>query len=490
VRICQLPSVRARSRNLIAAGAVACSLFCFGVQAQTTAAGKVPDQFTVLPNGSASYRIPIQAPPGVAGLEPKLELAYSGRGQGLMGLGWSLSGLSAITRCPRTIAQDGVHGAVKLNDNDRYCLDGQRLIAISGVYGQAGTEYRTELDTFSKIISNGRAGSGASSFTVRTKAGQILEYGNTADSKIEAVAATGTTAPWSAGTVREWAVSKVSDLAGNYITVSYDEDTVNGVYRPNRIDYGGNTTAGTAPQSSVRFTYEAISNPITRYFAGAQARRVSRLSAVSAFSGETLVGKATLSYTDVSPTMAPRLSSVQVCDGLLNCLPTVSMTYKAPNYGFARGDGTGFAWTLPSGVNTQQEEPPPPPNADPCDPCAYSVATALVDLNGDGLPDVYVTRFGQPAVAYLNTGSGFSQTATSWPMPFGAGAFQKSGLGNQVHIALVDLNGDGLPDVYTASPGSPGQAFLNTGSGFSNTPTTWPLGGGFSYQTIASGNFI
>jgi hypothetical protein len=33
--------------------------------------------------------------------------------------------------CSKTIAIDGVKGGVNYDDNDRYCLDGQRLIAIS-----------------------------------------------------------------------------------------------------------------------------------------------------------------------------------------------------------------------------------------------------------------------------------------------------------------------------------------------------------------------
>ncbi|EJL83318.1 virulence plasmid B protein, partial [Polaromonas sp. CF318] len=103
-------------------------------QAQTTTvAGTTPGQFSVNESGAATYRIPIQVPPGVAGMEPKLELAYNSQGgNGLLGMGWSLSGLSAIGRCPRTMAVDGVRGGVNLDMNDRYCLDGQRLILVSG----------------------------------------------------------------------------------------------------------------------------------------------------------------------------------------------------------------------------------------------------------------------------------------------------------------------------------------------------------------------
>src|SRR6266404_566613 len=129
-------------------------------QAQTTVAGFTPGSFRVTETGAAAYRIPIRVPPGIAGMAPRLALVYNSQGgNGLLGVGWSFEGLSFITHCPRTFAQDGVRGAVNYDANDRYCLDGQRLILVSGAsYGADAAEYRTERDTFSKLISYGAAG--------------------------------------------------------------------------------------------------------------------------------------------------------------------------------------------------------------------------------------------------------------------------------------------------------------------------------------------
>src|SRR5262249_26906315 len=128
--------------------------------AQTTVAGFTPGSFRVNESGAGTYTIPIQVPPGIAGMQPQLALAYNSQaGNSLLGVGWSLSGLSSITRCPRTVAQDGVKGGVNYDWNDRYCLDGQRLMAIGpGNYGDPGMEYRTERETFTKVISYGVAG--------------------------------------------------------------------------------------------------------------------------------------------------------------------------------------------------------------------------------------------------------------------------------------------------------------------------------------------
>src|SRR5690349_11584837 len=96
------------------------------LQAQTTVAGSTAGSFRVTESGAAEYRIPIRVPPGIAGMEPKLAVVYNSQaGNGLLGVGWNLEGLSAITRCPMTMAEDGVRGAVNYDANDRFCLDGQ-----------------------------------------------------------------------------------------------------------------------------------------------------------------------------------------------------------------------------------------------------------------------------------------------------------------------------------------------------------------------------
>jgi Salmonella virulence plasmid 65kDa B protein/Insecticide toxin TcdB middle/N-terminal region len=447
-------------------------------QTATIVAGTPPGQFGVSSGGSASYTIPISVPPGVAGMQPSLALSYNSQGgSGLVGMGWNLGGLSSITRCPRTKGQDGVRGSVNFDDNDRYCLDGQRLILSSGTYGQANAEYRTEMEGFSKIVSLSRAGNGAASFKVWTKGGQIMEYGNTADSRIEAVPATGTTPTWPNTTVRVWALNKITDVKGNYLTVSYTEDATNGVYRPARIDYAGNATAGTPTHSSVRFTYVALANPVPKFQAGAIVKLVSTLSDVSVYHGaSTLVSKTKLTYQSTGATQTPRLSSVQQCDGATLCLAALNVSYVAPGVGFA---GAATGWLLP-GVQYQNQS-------------ASGVGgtiNRLVDLNGDGLPDLYVTNPGNSSmrgVVYFNTGTGFSSTATNWLLP-GVQYQNQSDSGGGTINQLVDLNGDGLPDLYVTNPGNSsmrGVVYFNTGTGFSSTATVSSAAGPTTAITYA-----
>jgi hypothetical protein len=141
-----------------------------------------PGTFAISPSGEGTYSVPLQLPPGTNGLTPKLAFVYgSQRGNGLLGMGLRLMGFSAITRCPRTLAQDGQVKPVSNDANDKLCLNGNKLRLTGGTYGATGSTYQGELETFAKVTLTGAIASGASSFEVRQKNGQIYEYGNTAD---------------------------------------------------------------------------------------------------------------------------------------------------------------------------------------------------------------------------------------------------------------------------------------------------------------------
>ena len=143
--------------------ATACVL---SVLATTTAhadgVGATLGEFAANDYGAATYRIPIMVPSGAGGFQPEIALAYDSQGANdLAGLGWTLQGLSLIRRCPRTLAHDADYrGAfqVLFDGRDRFCLDGQRLRLVSGGYGADGSEYRTEIESFSRVRAHGWRG--------------------------------------------------------------------------------------------------------------------------------------------------------------------------------------------------------------------------------------------------------------------------------------------------------------------------------------------
>jgi Salmonella virulence plasmid 65kDa B protein len=209
----------------------------------------LPGNFAVNSSGAATYDIAIAVPPGTAGMVPSLKLSYTslGVGNGLLGVGWALSGLPSIGRCARTVAQDGSVGAITFTATDMFCLDGQRLIAFNGgAYGVDGTAYRTEIESFSRVIQHGTP---PAWFEVHTKAGQVMEFGNTMDSLILAQGKS---------VARNWALDKVTDTKGNYLTVTYVNDAVDGQAYPSEIDYTGNAAAGELPRALLNFAKRAL----------------------------------------------------------------------------------------------------------------------------------------------------------------------------------------------------------------------------------------
>jgi protein involved in ribonucleotide reduction len=447
----------------------------------------LPGKFEVTDSGSASYTIPISVVPGTAGLEPKLSLSYDSRsGNGLLGVGWSLSGLPSITRCGRTIAQDGASGGVAFDANDRFCLDGQRLVATTGTYGADQTEYRTERESFSKVVGYGTAGVGPSWFKVWTKAGLIMEFGNTADSKIEAQGKS---------SVRVWALNKTSDTKSNYFTISYTEDNANGEYRPGRIDYTGNTVAGTNPTNSVRFTYEARTDISPAYQAGSVIRTTQRLTKVQAWQAENLVREYRASYVAAADQLPSRLASLQLCDANQICLlPTLqtwvenstahsvlvdpiqnlgNYTNQKPILGDFNGDGrTDILWCFADSTNRCRNATASSPyptytlwlangNATFTDTTNIAAniashdyqAPILGDFNGDGRTDIlwcYTDTYGRCRNA---AASSPHPTYTVW-LAVGDGTFSTvtniapniASHDYQVPIP-GDYNGDGITDI-------------------------------------------
>jgi hypothetical protein len=398
----------------------ACLVAAELIMSPASAQMSLPGTFDVSETGAAVYTIRIAVPPGTAGLEPKLTLQYNSRsGNGLLGMGWSLGGLPAIVRCPKTIAQDGARGGINYDTNDRFCLEGERLVAISGTYGADGTEYRTEREGFSKIVSYGIAGTGPAWFKVWTKAGQILEFGNTADSRIEAQGKT---------TARLWTVNKVSDTAGNYLTVTYAEDNASGEYRPSRIDYTGNTGATVTPYASVRFVYETrpATDQTPLYEAGSLIKTTQRLIEIQTYTGESLVMRYTIGYETSASTRYSRVASLTLCDTVAVCLPATTFTWQNTAIAYTRAyhqtDSSGPFWRAGDG---------------------HEVMAA--DVNGDGRTDVIAIGHSYYGARVLLSNGDGTYSVAFQQMNDSQGPFWRAGDGHAVMAA--DVNGDGRTDV-------------------------------------------
>jgi Salmonella virulence plasmid 65kDa B protein. len=163
-----------------------------------------------------------------------------------LGWNWDLTGISAITRTGGKFYYDGYVSPVNYND-DRFCLDGQRLLNVSNnEYGANETQYRTEQDQLSKIVSYTEPDiNGPAYFKVWTADGRILTYGNTSDSRALIS---------SSNHVNVWLLKSVYDHYGNYITYHYE--TTADSYRLSQIEYSGNDPDEISPSFTVYFIYD------------------------------------------------------------------------------------------------------------------------------------------------------------------------------------------------------------------------------------------
>jgi uncharacterized repeat protein (TIGR01451 family) len=454
------------------AAAVLLMMTACGVSAQTMT---IPGTLEVGASGAATYTIPIVVPPGTAGVAPALSLEYSSQGgDGIVGLGWSLGGLPSVGRCPQTIAQDGVSGSINYDGNDRFCLGGQRLVAISGAYGADLTEYRTEIESFSRILSHGTAGTGPAWFEVHTKSGQAMEFGNTADSQILAQGK---------ATARAWAVNKVSDTKGNYFAITYAVDAANGQAYPSSIVYTGNTAAALSPYNTVQFVYAGRSDVTPKYIGGSLIQTLYLLTDIKTYSGGTLVADYKLAYENGGGTPRSKLAGVTLCDGANACLPPTTFGWQgqailpgtaglAAGWGgnqiFAadfNGDGKTDLFTCPTALNATcyiyYSNGAGGLSQSGFTPAWGAHSVGVTDFNGDGMADFLVcppsnghSGGGGTCVVYYSTGAGFAQ-----------GSFAPAWAGYS--IVTGDFDGDGRSDFLACPPvGGLCVTYYSTGTGF------------------------
>jgi len=388
------------------------TLALLAMQRSEAAIGRTPGAASVTHEGEAAYTIPLKLPPGTNGMTPAFSLEYRHRTQGgLLGVGWSLGGLSQIARCPRTIAQDGVAAPVTRTDADRFCLDGQRLVVVNGAaYGSAGAEYRTEIESFARIRSFAGAGVGPQYFTLEAADGRSYEYGATADSRVDGSSASAhpTVPAWI------WALNRIRDRSGNVIDLQYSEDIQNGGFRIIGARYNANPDAGVAASHEIAFIYESrpINEVDVAYVAGTPIRSVVRLYRIDILYNQSVLRRYELSYEPaLSIAGRSRLASVQECGaGGDDCLAPTTFSWQ--------NGLTGLGDTVAFHVQT--------PNA------AYFAEHNLwnlADINGDGRSD------------YLWAGGTAMSSATiHYRLGLAGGAF-----GPEVNSGIACPNGIGMP---------------------------------------------
>ncbi len=263
----------------------------------------------VSPNGSFVYQFPITIAPGFGPVQPNLSIAYSSfGGNGNMGLGFSLTGISGIGRTNKTFYYDGTNQAIGLNSNDVFALDGERLLQKTGAYGAANSTYKTEVESYNKIVSLGNTGSGPTSFIVYTTDGKVLEYGNTSDSRLNSA---------NTNITLTWFINKITDEFGNYMTFTYNNN--NGEVNIDRIDYTGNTVQGLAPYNEVKFEYVNRADVSKNYFGDGLFNQTQLLkNIICTNDNNNLVRKYVIDYKYANVSLIDKITELDASGNTLN----------------------------------------------------------------------------------------------------------------------------------------------------------------------------
>jgi hypothetical protein len=206
----------------------------------TKAVGTMLGSQSVSLTGGANYSVPISLPSGTNGMEPSLAVVYNSQGKGgLLGQGWSITGLSEIMRVGETLVSGAINVTAAKSTLDNFALNGELLI-------KDGNEYKTQNESFSRVIPT-FFNSDIESFIVESKGGQKFEYG--IDSRLSAN-----------GKNIAWKLSKAKDLFGNYVEYKYLN--LGTELLIDEIKYTG--TAIAAPFNRIKFEYarKIDENPI------------------------------------------------------------------------------------------------------------------------------------------------------------------------------------------------------------------------------------
>lgn len=217
--------------------------------------GSINGSHGVDESGGANYSIEIEIPKGVNGMEPTLGINYNSfHPNGILGVGWSLSGSSIIAQGGSNWYFDNDAETIQLDGSGKLNIDGHRLFLLGTNNNNDGNIYTTELETYEQIISKG-LGATPDYFIVSDKSGLTREYGVTQSSKFLSPV----------GEPIAYAINKISDRHGNYIKYEYFDDNS---LRIKKISYTGNEDENINPSNIIRFYYSERQDKNIQYLAG------------------------------------------------------------------------------------------------------------------------------------------------------------------------------------------------------------------------------
>ena len=242
------------------------------VQVDTTKdVGEIPYQSGTTPTGGVTYSVPIEVAPGRGNLKPELSITYNSQsGNDALGYGWSIGGLSAISKVSKNLYYNSTVAPVSLSTGDALMLDGMRLLP-TGVANQFEPERGNMRITGNVYNGDYR------SFTVEYPNGMVGTYG------------------FPTGTVKQLAfpITRLTDALGNYMDFTYEQ--VDNRYYVTKISYGAHTSSPTH-LAEVVFTYASRPDVTFGYEGGKEIKTSRLLNKIECKNGSELLHTYAFTY--------------------------------------------------------------------------------------------------------------------------------------------------------------------------------------------------
>lgn len=243
------------------------------------AVGEIPLIDGMTPSGGRTYQIPITTAAGF-NLVPSVSIGYNSQaGEGWVGYGWDIQGISSITLISRNVYYHGIpKGAIDIAQSAVFALDGVPLVTNT----QTATAAAYPLVTASgNILASPvyNAQGYVSQFNVLYPDGKVALFGIGANA---------------AHNMPNYPISQLTDRNGNRVSYIYSYDLENGNDRLTSIRYG--YTSSGQYIGEITFSYATSSGYNTRYFAGRSVYRNQRLTGITSKDGNSTICQYSFSY--------------------------------------------------------------------------------------------------------------------------------------------------------------------------------------------------
>jgi RHS repeat-associated protein len=409
-----------------------------GTGSEPEAVGSIGGSLDVTPTGAATFTIPIEIPAGVGGMQPSIAIAYNSQGgNGIVGWGCNISGISVITRVPKSIHYDGNAKGLTYSKDDGFMLNGQRLLYSGPVEnGAAGSYgYFLESDPFTTVVLQGAYDYRMRFwFEIQTKDGMKYHYGKNTGKQLYRILDLST--GYDLDKVNAWYLDYVEDIYGNYMNYNYEVS--NSCLYLQSIVYGKNRQ-NQALESTLSFTYETRPDSIPFWIENARGTMNKRLTKIVSKTGNTTFREYQFAYANTDH--FSRLTSVTLKNGSGEALKPTTLRW---NYLPAFTQECKLPYVSEASVY---------PSVDHIDQ-----AFVAADMNGDGLCDL-VGIF--PSTEFTDNGVSSVTKVVTYRASIENGKYEFHSAGYQNYPSFAykdikhvitgqtvgDLDGDGQKDV-------------------------------------------